>query len=223
MNKLATVLVSMVMFAGGAAFAEGNSKGPGDGKGTGNSDGKGGGHEQKHGGNKEAPKDAMNAGKPAGPPKADEAFTAGTKYMLGGWKCTGTQPAGPWGEEDKYTAKLSFKMELGGFWMSVEGDQKMSKSPMKWMFRGLVGYDAAGKKFTRIDYDNMGNLMHLSSTGWDGDKMVFDGDGMMMGQKMKIRHTMTKKGDKEFTSVFEAAGPDGKFATMADESCKKGK
>jgi hypothetical protein len=92
---------------------------------------------------------------------------------------------------------------------------------MTMKFRGMSGYDPATKKFVRVDFDSSGGMVHLSSPGWEGDKMTWVGDGTMMGQKVKMRHTMTKKSDTEFTSLFESAGPDGKFAAMGEDDCKK--
>jgi hypothetical protein len=159
---------------------------------------------------------------PAGPPAPPAELTAASKYFMGKWKCEGAMPAGPWGPASKSMTNLSFKMELGDFFMAIDGDMKTdSKPPMKMMFKGMNGYDAATKKMMRTDYDSMGNMATLTSPGWEGDKMVFTGEGMMMGKKAKIRHTMTKKSDTEFSSQFEQAGPDGKWMSMGEDTCKK--
>jgi hypothetical protein len=158
----------------------------------------------------------------AGPPKAAPEFVGATKYFIGSWSCDGKMPAGPWGPEAKMTSKLGFKMDMNNFWMILDGEQKsMGAQPMTMSFRGNNSYDPSTKKLMRMDYDSMGGIMHMSSPGWEGNKLVFSGEGMMMGQKMKIRHTMTKKSDTEFASAFETAGADGKFSPMGDDVCKK--
>jgi hypothetical protein len=78
---------------------------------------------------------------------------------------------------------------------------------------GFAGYD--GTQHQRYDFQP-GGMVHFTTKGWDGDKLVFDDDGMMGGQKMTLRHTITKKGDNEFGSLFES---DGK--TMIDETCTR--
>jgi hypothetical protein len=159
---------------------------------------------------------------PAGPPKPSPELITTTKYFVGSWKCDGTMPAGPWGPGGKETTAMSFKMELGDMWMAVEGDMKMADAKMPPMtFRGVNGYDPTTKKFMRMDWDSMGGVAHMSSPGWEADKMVFTGDGMMMGQKTKMRHTMVKKSDTEMTSTFEMAGADGKWMPMGTDVCKK--
>ena len=174
--------------------------------------------DDKKGGGKSAPADKAAMG----PPKAAPEFIAATKYFLGSWKCDGKMAAGPWGPEAPATTKLGFKMEMNDFFMAIDGDQKtMGAQPMTMTFRGMNGYDPMTKKFMRNDYDSMGGYVAFSSPGWEGDKMVFNGDGMMMGQKMKLRHTMTKRGDTEFTSTFEVIGPDGKVMPMGEDVCKR--
>jgi hypothetical protein len=165
---------------------------------------------------------APAAAAPAGPPKPAPEFITQTKYFLGKWKCEGMMPAGPMGPEAKQATNLNFKMDLGDFYLIVDGDMKVeSKPPMKMTFKGINGYDAMAKKFTRADFDSMGNMMHMTSAGWEGDKMVFTGEGMMMGQKVKMKHTMTKKSDTEMTSAFEQAGADGKWMPAGEDTCKK--
>jgi hypothetical protein len=167
-------------------------------------------------------------GKPAGdkaqmgPPKAAPEFLAATKYFLGSWKCDGKMAAGPWGPEAKETTNLGFKMTMNDFYMSIDGDQKtMGATPMSMSFHAMNGYDPMAKKFMRTDYDSTGGYVAFSSPGWEGDKIVFTGDGMMMGQKLKVRHTMAKHNDGEFTSTFEVIGPDGKATPMGDDVCKR--
>ena len=158
---------------------------------------------------------------PMGPPKPAPEFTAATKYFLGSWKCDGKMNM-PGGKEAAAQENLGFKLTMNDFYMSVDGDEKVTGAqPMNMMFHGMVGYDPMGKKLMRNDYDSTGGYVGLSSPGWEGDKIVFVGEGMMMGKQMKVRHTMTKHGDAEFTSTFETIGPDGKAMPMGSDSCKR--
>jgi hypothetical protein len=162
------------------------------------------------------------AAAPAGPPKPAPELVDASKYFIGNWKCEGTQPAGPWGPGGKATSNVKFKMDMGNFFMVIDGDMKTdSKPPMKMTFKGMNGYDPTTKKMMRTDWDSTGGMATLTSPGWEGDKMVFTGETVMMGQKMKLRHTMTKKSDTEMTSAFETTGPDGKWISMGDDTCKK--
>jgi hypothetical protein len=168
--------------------------------------------------------DKAPAGGMAGPPAPAPEFTSAAKYFVGNWKCDSSMPAGAWGPGGKGTSTLAFKFDMGDMWMNLDGDMKMAdpKAPMHMTFRGLAGYDPTTKKIMRMDWNSSGATMHLSTAGWTGDKLVFEGDGMMMGQKMKLRHTITKKNDTEWTGTMETAGADGKWTPMGEDTCKKG-
>jgi hypothetical protein len=158
------------------------------------------------------------------PPKAAPEFLAATKYFIGSWTCDGKMAMGPGGPEVAASTNLGFKLTMNDFYMSIDGDAKMAgPQPMTMMFHGMNGWDPTSKKLMRNDYDSMGGYVAFSSPGWEGDKIVFNGEGMMNGQKMKVRHTMTKKGDAEFTSTFETIGADGKAMPMGNDVCKKKK
>ena len=143
------------------------------------------------------------------------------KWFVGSWACEGTQHASPAGPEMKYSDSIVFKMDMSGFWLHYTGDYTKPKK-MPWL-SGAATWDAGMKKHVRFDAMMGGGWAMVTSPGWEGDKIVFDGDQSMMGKKMKFRHTITKQGDAAFTGVIELGGPDGKLMTFIDESCKKKK
>src|SRR5438270_12437447 len=93
---------------------------------------------------------------------------------------------------------------------------------MPWLI-GASTWDTGMKKHVRFDSLMNGGWAMVTSPGWEGDKLVFDGDESMMGHKMKFRHTVTKSGDNAFNGVIEVSGPDRKLMPLIEESCKKSK
>jgi hypothetical protein len=152
------------------------------------------------------------------PPPAE---LSAEKWFVGNWTCEGTQHAMPGAPETKYTDSVTFKMDMGGFWLHYSGEYTKPKK-MPWLM-GAATYDAGMKKHVRFDSMQGGGWAMVTSAGWEGDKLVFDGDSSMMGKKMKFRHTITKKGEAAFDGVIEVGGPDGKLMPMIEESCKKKK
>ena len=155
-------------------------------------------------------------------PKPAPEMEAMIKSMSGNWKCTGkmNMPADQGGTvETKGT--MSFKGELGGF--AMVGEHKGEKSKTMPAVQGMIniGYDAQKKEFEELYQDNMGGMGHASSKGMEGDKLVWDGEGQMMGKAMKTKMTITKKSDKEHSITHEADMGDGKWVTMMEETCKK--
>jgi hypothetical protein len=140
------------------------------------------------------------------------------KWFVGSWSCKGQQHAGPMGPEMKTANKLDMKMELAGFWLQFKGTAQAG--PMKGMefLDGFATWD--GAQHVRFDFQP-GGMVRFTTKGWDGDKLVFDGEGMMGGRKMAMKHTITRKGDDAFDGLIETTGPDGKMAPMIEESCTR--
>jgi hypothetical protein len=146
-------------------------------------------------------------------PKPPEEMSA-LKWFVGSWNCKGVRHAGQMGPEMKIADKIDFKIELAGFWMQVKGTAVGGPMKGKELFEGFAGWD--GTQYARFDF-SPGGMQKFTTKGWDGDKIVFDGDGMMGGQKMSLKHTVTKKGDNAWESRFES---DGK--PMIEETCTRG-
>jgi hypothetical protein len=159
----------------------------------------------------------------AAPPPAPKpaAELEQLKVFEGSWRCEGKQPAGPFGPEQEYKSTLKGKKDIDNFWIAIEYDQKKSKAhPMPIKARGFLGYDPAAKKYVTIGADNTGGWISESSPGWEGDKLVFSGDGSMGGQKVSFRETYTKKTDKEITWTGEMKmGKD--WISVGSDTCKK--
>lgn len=135
------------------------------------------------------------------------------KWFVGTWTCKGQQHAGVMGPEMKTSLKLEMKMELAGFWLQYKGTMQVGPMKGKEIIDGFSTWD--GSQHQRYDFQP-GGLMHYTTKGWDGDKMIFEGDGMMGGQKTSMRHTITRKGDNEYASVLET---DGK--PLIEETCTR--
>jgi len=166
-----------------------------------------------------APPAAAAAPPPPAPKPAAELDQL--KYFEGTWKCAGKQPAGPFGPEHDYKSSFKMKKDVDNFWIGLEYEQKKSKvHPMPIKAKGFVGWDSVAKKFVTIGVDNTGGWITESSTGWEGDKLVFSGDGSMMGQKVSFRETYAKKSDKAFLWTGEMKmGKD--FISVGTDDCKK--
>ena len=68
----------------------------------------------------------------------------------------------------------------------------------------------------------MGGWAQQTSAGWQGDALVFTGDGVMGGQKSGARDTFTKKADGSLTHKGEMQ-MKGKWVVMDEETCRKSK
>jgi hypothetical protein len=145
-------------------------------------------------------------------PKPPEEMSI-ERWFVGRWNCKGQQYAGPMGPEMKVSSRLEMTLELGGFWLQIKGTATSGPMKGKQTFDSFASFD--GSQHQRYNFQP-GGMSRLSSKGWDGNDLVFEGEGMLGGQKMLLRHTITKKGENEFGSLFES---DGK--TMSDLTCTR--
>jgi len=157
---------------------------------------------------------------PMGPAKPD-ARLDDMKWIEGNWKCDGKMPAGAMGPDSKemaYKSTMKVKRGLGGFWYVGEYEVKKTKDFPGMQASFTLGHD--GKKYLSMGHDSMGGYGSSVATAWEGDKLVYTGEGMMMGMKTKSRDTVTKKGDKEMSYKSEADMGKG-LNVMGEDNCKK--
>lgn len=153
---------------------------------------------------------------PSGPPKE----MAQIKSYEGAWVCHGSVPEGPLGPAHKSTTSVKIHSDLDGMWLSGRIEEAASKGnphPFKGMMH--MGYEAGAKTFQMIFVDNTGGSATQTSPGWEGDTMVWLGDGSMGGKKISARDTFTKKG-AELQHLGELQ-MDGKWIVVQDEICKR--
>lgn len=167
-----------------------------------------------------APAAPAAAAAAAAPAPAAELGSA-MKGMDGKWKCEGKISDSPFGKAHATKGEYQQKADLGGYWYVSRYEEKKTKeNPTPYAMSGSVGFDPGKKMLMRTDIDNMGTVTHLASKGWEGDKIVWTGE-LMGPQKISFKETITKKSDKETALMLEMAGPDGKWSTLMENTCKK--
>jgi hypothetical protein len=164
------------------------------------------------------------AAPPAGgamtPPKPAPEWEAFAKGWEGNWKCETTIPAGsmgPGSPEMKAQVTAKVKKDLGGFWLVGNYDMKKTKTTPAMKGTFTLG-SPDGKTLVSTNMDSMGGTAWSSGPlGADGATTM--GEGIMMGQKVKVRETTEKK-DKEIRHKAEIDAGKG-FVVMYEDSCKK--
>jgi hypothetical protein len=80
-------------------------------------------------------------------------------------------------------------------------------------------YDTTARNYLMLWIDNTGGRASQTSSGWEGDKMVWLGDGSMDGKKIAARDTFARKGaDLRHLGELQL---DGKWVVVQDEVCKQ--
>ena len=126
------------------------------------------------------------------------------KWFVGTWSCKGTERQSGHAIADTTT----FSMELGGSWL-----QERITAGGRTLVEGFAGWD--GVQHVRYDF-LIGGMARLTSKGFNGDTIVFEGERMVGRQKQAMKHTITKKGENAFQSAFEIEGK-----TAFEETCTR--
>ncbi len=171
-------------------------------------------HAAKPGG-----KPAAAPGKPTPPPELDAAM----KFFNGTWKCDTKMAAGSMGPgSPELTGKstVRFKKVQHGFY--YQGEYALRKTKTTPGFKGtfLISYQPGAKLFVMTGSDETGGASYEISPGMQSDTITFLGEGYMMGHKMKIRESMSKKGEKEAGHKMEVDMGKG-FQVMGEDDCKR--
>ena len=141
--------------------------------------------------------------------------------FIGTYKCTGIAFASDMGPEHPTTATVTVKSALGGKWMETHyTENKTAKNPMPFDVMSFWGWDESQKKFVAVGVDNMGGHGTQTSSGMNGDTLVFEGSMAMGPMPATFRDTFTIKGN---TATHAGAMQDksGGWKEMDKETCKK--
>lgn len=153
------------------------------------------------------------------PSKELELFMKGFE---GSWKCETEFAAGstgPGSPQAKGKATLKIRREFGGF--SWHGEYSLAKNELLPAMSGVfqVSYDPSSKQATFVSYDSMGAAM-MGAGPLFGDSVTFAEQGYMLGIKVKVHETITRKSAKEISHKVEI--DSGKtFQLMAEDTCSK--
>src|SRR5262249_9405581 len=98
------------------------------------------------------------------------------KGFVGTWKCTGIAFASDMGPEHPTTATVTMKSALGSKWLETRyTENKTAKNPMPFAVVTYWGWDDGQKKLVSMGVDNMGGHGMQTSSGMNGDTLVFEG------------------------------------------------
>ncbi len=153
------------------------------------------------------------------PSKELELFMKGFE---GSWKCETEFAAGstgPGSPEAKGKATLKIRKDFGGF--SWHGEYTLAKNEILPAMSGVfqVSYDPSSKQATFVSYDSMGAAM-MGAGPLSADSVTFAEQGYMLGIKVRVHETMTRKSAKEILHKVEI--DSGKtFQLMAEDTCSK--
>ena len=143
---------------------------------------------------------AKQLGKPA-------AEMASVAWMLGTWDIATTIDADPSRKPDKGKSVVS--PVLGGVWLEIRDTYPQGNQDISYLT-----FNPATKSWTSTTVDGIANAVTSTAQRWDGNKLVFTGDVVVVGEKAVLRQTITKLGGRAYTVTNEERMPDGKWRLL---------
>lgn len=166
---------------------------------------------------KKAPPTSMAAMMPKPGPEM-----AKIKSMVGTWKVEETMETSPMGPGGKGGGVSRVSSGPGG--LSIIIDYRSTSGHMKgYRGHGVVAWDAEAKAYKQVWTDNMSQMIMLSTGSLEGDKLILNSEGTMMGKPFKSRDTMSGMGTDALTMVTEMSmdgSPMAKVMTLVQTRVK---
>ena len=98
----------------------------------------------------------------------------------------------------------------GGFSLLV--DYTTLSGPMHGLKgHGVLGWDATAKAYKQVWTDSMGPAIVMSTGNWEGDALILNSEGTMMGKPYKEKDTFAGFSPDGFTLTIEMSMDGGPF------------
>lgn len=157
-------------------------------------------------------------------PAPSKEFEALMKKFEGDWKCDSKMPAGSMGPgtpemTTKTIVKISKEKDMNGMWYRGMYNMPKTKSMPGMNGTFMMGWEPGTKQVLVSSFDSMGGASLGTGTA-SADTLTYASEGFMMGQKAKLRETMTFTDAKTAFHKIEADMGKG-FQPMGEDSCKK--
>lgn len=117
------------------------------------------------------------------------------RYLLGSWDVTATTP------DTGETVSVRYDVRpLVGPWISGRATSRQPGLEAS----DVWGRDPASGNIIRSIFDGSGTHAVVTSSGWTGQTLVLEGDARSSTGVIRVRETITRRDDEQFTAVWEA-------------------
>ena len=128
-------------------------------------------------------------------PEPAAAAPEGLAFFVGAWDIVATDPQGT-------SARFRYEVRpfVGTGWLSGHG----RSDPPGEESRDVWGRDEASGELMRIIFDAGGTYAIVRSPGWQGERLVLEGDARSAGGVVRVRETITRLSADSFLATWEA-------------------
>lgn len=141
-------------------------------------------------------------------------------YFQGSWRCE--QPAKASSSEPIVLA-WQVERDLNDFWYVGHAEEMASESnPEPVNSQEFLGYDAVSRRFVRLAVVGNGQLLNLTSLGWQDEQFVWEGTVTTKDQLISLREIVTRENEDKFAAtyfVLDAASDE--WQPVINETCER--
>ncbi len=155
-------------------------------------------------------------------PKSSPEMEKLSHWLMGRWETVEKHEPSPWMPEGATGMGVDRFMPGPGGFSLMSHYASRSTTGMKFRGHGILFWDGDAKLFRSFWCDNMTPKCMSNETGkWEGEELVFSGEGDFMGTKMKTRAVYTDIKPDSFTFYMDATGEDGATKRLMAITYKK--
>ena len=125
-------------------------------------------------------------------------------FFTGAWEAEGTFHATPFSSRKPIVMRIDVEVVHRGFWIRTRtAEQPSPDNPNPLTATYLWGYDPETGRFGAEWFDSNGGRATQTSTGWEGDRLVFTGQMTYGGSRFALRDTFTRTSPDGFHHLGE--------------------
>jgi hypothetical protein len=133
-------------------------------------------------------------------------------FFVGQWRARMEDP----GTGKKLELRYSLQPGVGGRW--YVGTGRIASEGLE--LQDLWGRDPVSGELVRSLFDSTGVFGTVRSKGWEGEKLVFEGEASSAQGRVAVRETIVRAGPDTFTAVWEAL-QDGEWKAYSVEQLER--
>jgi hypothetical protein len=111
--------------------------------------------------------------------------------------------------------RWSVREDLKGGWVAGVVEQKNGERVSADFWR------EDGKRIERFAFTTGGLFVRIESPGWDSARLIFTGVMSDKTGETKVRETITKLSERQFSALWEMQDDQGRWVVFSDETCEK--
>lgn len=125
-------------------------------------------------------------------------------WMTGDWDISAAVAGGAAEKGKSHVAPV-----LGGVWLEIRDTYPQGNQDISYL-----GFNPVSRRWTTMTVDAVGNAVTNTAERWQGGKLVFTGDVVVIGEKATLRQTVIKQSDRAYTIANEERMPDGSWVLL---------